>query len=199
MRLGMLGDYPMELDTDVVPADQQEASFMDKVREFKRKADEMWNLFTRLRAKRDLAYSTPETRASYDRVMGRAERIIAKVEEYVPQAQAIISTVGSMFGAFGMDRREALGQLGIPMLAIFGIGALITTMTVWISDAYVELQKLEAVQRFIDQGMTPTEATEAARGKGDGGLFDINIPPELIIGAGAAIVLLVMMNPPRGR
>jgi hypothetical protein len=162
----------MDLDVEnVVASDADELSFLDKVRQFKRKADEMFTVFSRLREKRDIAYSTPETRASYDRVMGNAEGLMSKVQDYVPQIDAVLSWGG---GLFGLSRNQTLGQLGIAPLLLFGIGALITTMTVWISDAWTEYQKLTAIEKYLGQGLSATEAGKLARGEaGAGWLTDI--------------------------
>lgn len=169
MRLSMLGQgFPMDLDTDVAAADAGEQSFLDKVKEFKRKADDAWNVYQKLREKRLIAYRTPEGRASYDKVMGRGEAIVGKVEEYVPQIDAVLSFAG---GLFGMNRKQTLGELGIAPLLLFGLGALITTMTVWISDAWIEYQKLAATERYLDQGLSASEAGKLARGESAGGII----------------------------
>lgn len=187
MRLSMLGQgFPMDLDvTGVTPADAEEKSFLDKVKEFKRKADEMFSVFSRLREKRDVAYATPETRESYDRVMGRAEGLIGKVEEYVPQIDSVLSFAG---GLFGMNRQQALGELGIAWLLIFGIGALITTMTVWISDAWTEYNKLNSIEKFMNQGASPTEAGKLARGESGPGFLTGVLGGGL--GGGVALALI---------
>lgn len=169
----MLGEgFPMDLDVEnVVASDADELSFLDKVRAFKAKADEMFTVFSRLREKRDIAYSTPETRASYDRVMGRAEGLMSNVQDYVPQIDSVLSFAG---GLFGLNRNQTLGQLGIAPLLLFGIGALITTMTVWIADAWTEYQKLSSIEKYLDQGLSASEAGKLARGEaGTGWLTDV--------------------------
>lgn len=169
----MLGEgFPMDLDVEsVVASDADELSFLEKVKQFKRKADEMFTVFSRLREKRDIAYATPETRASYDRVMGQADSLMGKVQDYVPQIDSVLSFAG---GLFGLNRNQTLGQLGIAPLLLFGIGALITTMTVWISDAWTEYQKLTAIEKYLDQGLSAGEAGKLARGEaGTGWLTDV--------------------------
>ena len=201
MRLSMLGQgFPMDLDTNVTAADAGEQSFLDKVRTFKRKADDAWDVFQKLRDKRQVAYRTPEGRARYDKIMGRGEAIVGKVEEYVPQIDAVLSFAG---GLFGLDRKQTLGQLGIGPLLVLGIGSLITIMTVWISDAWVEFQQLAATERYLDQGLSAAEAGKLARGEtGAGFLTDIlgggiGGGVALALVAGGAIFLLLQQGPRR--
>lgn len=171
MRLNMLGEgFPMDLDTDVVPSDAEEASFLDKVKEFKRKADDVFTVYKRLETQRDVAYSDPELRVSYDRVMGRADNIFGQVREYVPQIDSVLSWAG---GLFGLNRQQTLGQLGIAQFLVLGIGALITIMTVWLTDAWTESKKLDAAAKYIDQGLSATEAAKLARGEVGGFLTGI--------------------------
>lgn len=171
MRLGMLGEgFPMDLDTDVVPSDAEEAGFLDKVKEFKRKADEMFSVYKRLEAQRDVAYSDPALRASYDNVMGRGDGIIGRVQEYVPQIDAVLSWAG---GLFGLSSKQTLGALGIAQFLVLGIGALVTIMTVWITDAWTESKKLDAAKGYIDSGLSATEAAKLARGESGGFLTGV--------------------------
>jgi hypothetical protein len=192
----MLGEgFPMDLDvTNVAPSTGEEASFLDKVKEFKRRADELFSVYKRLEAQRDVAYATPETRASYDRVMGRADNIIGKVQEYVPQIDEVFSFAGALFG---MNRQQTLGQLGIAQFLVLGLGALITIMTVWISDAWTESKKLDAAKAYIDQGLSASEAAKLARGEVGGGFLTgvlgggIGGGVALALVAGGAIFLLM--------
>lgn len=170
MNLNMLGEgFPMDLDVEsVVASDADEQSLLDRVKEFKRKADEMFGVYKRLEAQRDVAYSTPEGRASYDRVMNRGDGIIGKVQDYVPQIDAVFSWAG---GLFGLDRSQTLGALGAWGFLVMGIASLIGVMTVWISDAWTESKKLDAAAKYIDQGLSADEAARLARGESGGGII----------------------------
>lgn len=48
------------------------------------------------------------------------------------------------------------------------IATAVAVIVSWISDAYVEVEQLEAVKELIDRGVTPTEAWRLVREKEKG-------------------------------
>lgn len=178
------GGFPFEMPDPAAqsPETAQEATFWEQVKTFKAKADEFWRTYKALEARRDLAYSTPQTRASYDRIMNAARPIIMKIES---GAAAVGKAVGWVTGIFSDIPTNQLGALQfVPVALITGAIAL---MVGWLADAKVELAKLESMRELVDQGASPAEAAEAVR-SGEG-TFLTQLGGEL--GQGLAVAALI--------
>lgn len=194
----------------VAPATSEERSFWGEVERFKTKADEAYNLWQKLRAKRQAAASNPKLQAEYDEVMGQAENITAKVSDVervvASVKEGIGGTITGLFGLEGIDmaKREArsyLGDLGLPQLLIIGVAAAIAWIGSWLADAYIVDRKLTAVERLTAQGIPIDEAGKIISDKPDGGPLDIlagRVGTGIAIAGLAAVVLYFFFEKKRG-
>ena len=176
-----VNEFPMDIPEpyEQVPETTEEKSFWDTVAEFKRKADEFWTSYKRLEELEPVAMSTPATRESYNRVMYSGQNITGNIENAADRIQAAIS-----WGAMSGIQPKQLGGLGVWPIAI--IAAAIAAVTMWLSDAGVEIYKLENMKAMIGEGMTPTAAKDLV---GTGGGFGESFGAELGKAAGFAAVI----------
>jgi hypothetical protein len=164
-------------DPPAVITDSDEQSFWGEVEKFKRKADEAYTLWQKLRAKRQAAASNPGLQAEYDDVMNEAENITAKVsdvERVTAQIKGgVYETITSWFGLEGLNTaKQQLGQLGfLPVIAIALVTAAIAWLGTWIVKGNIIDRKLTAVESLIGQGVSARDAGALVEEKGDPGVF----------------------------
>lgn len=175
--------FPMDIPDpyEQAPATSEEKSFWDTVAQFKRKADEFWSTYKRLEELEPVAMSTAATRDSYNKVMYSGQNITGNIENAADRIQAAIS-----WGAMSGIEPKQLGGLGIWPIAI--IAAAIAAMSMWLTDAGVEVYKLENMKAMIGKGMSPTAARDVVQSGGGGG-FGTAFGTELGKAAGFAAVV----------
>ena len=194
-------------DAPNVPLDSQERTFWGEVDKFKRKADEAYQLWQRLRDKRAAAVTNPALQAEYDDVMAQGESIGAKISDVERVTAQIREGIGeritSWFGLEGYNHAgRQLGQLGfIQFAAIALVTAAIAWIGSWIGKAYIVDRKLDAVQGMINAGVSPREAGAIVEEKGDPGalaLFAGNLGTGVAVAGVAALVLWFFLEKKRG-
>ena len=190
-----------------VPLDSSEKEFWNKVEHFRGKADEAYSLWQTLRAKRQAAATNPELLAEWNKSIGEAEDLQAKisdVERVAAQAkEGILSTVKGWVGLEGIQTvQRNLGQVGIiQYVAYIAISAAITWISSWIADAYVVDRKLTAVENLTAQGMSPQDAGDLIADKGAPGTLDIfagNLGTGIAAVAGVGLLLYFFFEKKRG-
>ena len=160
------------------PMDAENADFWTKVDQFKRKADEAYTLWQKLRAKRQAALTNPALKAEYDAVMGEAENLAARASDVERAAatvkQGFVETVKSWLPGFSgaefyRNARED-GQLGfIQVIAVAAVMAAIAWVGTWIVKGNIVDRKLTAVENLIDKGVSPGQAGALIEERGDPG------------------------------
>lgn len=160
-----------------VPMTSDDRTFWGEVANFKRKATEAMALWNRLREKRAAAVTDPKLQAEYDAVMAEAEGITAKIAEIERVANSALNTIGekvsSWFG-LGVYRQLAhqAGQLGfVQVAAIALVTAAIAWISSWIGKGYIVDRKLDAVEKLVAEGVSPTDAGKLIAEKGAPGLL----------------------------
>lgn len=201
MNLSQIPDAP------TAPMDTDERTFWAEVERFKGKADEAYNLWQKLRAKRQAAASNPALQAEYDDVMASGENIATKMSdvERVTNAakQGVYETVTGWFGLEGLNNMKSqLGQLGfIYVAAIALVSAALAWLGTWIVKGNIMDRKLTAVENLIAGGVTPAEAGALIEEKGDPGPFAAlfgNIGTGIAIAGIGAMLLYFFMEKKRG-
>lgn len=194
-------------DAPDVPLDSQERTFWGEVDKFKRKADEAYTLWQRLRAKRAAAVTNAGLQAEYDDVMAQGEDIGAKISDVERMTAQVREGIGeritSWFGLEGVNHAgRQLGQLGfVQFAAIALVTAAIAWIGSWIGKAYIIDRKLDAVQGMIADGVSPREAGAIVEEKGDPGalaLFAGNLGTGVAVAGVAALVLWFFLEKKRG-
>lgn len=175
-------EIPVDIPQGQPPNTQEEAGFWDSVNRFKRKADEFWSAYKRLESLEPIAMQSADTAASYNRVMGSGQSITENIEDTADRIREAVSW-GAMSGI--QVNPGQLGALGLLPVAI--IAAAIAAMGIWLSDAYVEIRKLESIKTMIGEGTDPKTAGDIVRG--DGGGFGGAFGSELGKAAGFAAIV----------
>lgn len=183
MNIGqIIGGISTASIPDAPPAaemDASDADFWGKVDEFKRKADEAYTLFQRLRDKKIAAMGDPNLRREYDDVMGEANEIQDKISDVERMALGVREGAGGIIkGWFGLEgynhAMRQLGQLGfVQVLAVGAVAAAIAWVGTWVSKAYILDRKLTAVENLHAQGVPISEAGKIITERGDPGPLDI--------------------------
>lgn len=194
-------------DAPDVPLDSQERTFWGEVEKFKRKADEAYTLWQRLRTKRQAAVTNAALQAEYDDVMAQGENIGAKISDVERMTAQVREGVGeritSWFGLEGYNHAgRQLGQLGfVQFAAIALVTAAIAWIGSWVGKAYIVDRKLDAVQGMIADGVDPRQAGAIVEEKGDPGMlamFAGNLGTGVALAGAAALVLYFFMEKKRG-
>lgn len=192
------------------PMDSDEKTFWNEVDKFKVKADEAYQLWQKLRAKRQAAVTNPELQKEFDDVMGQAESIQAKASDVEKVAQqvreGIAGTITSWLPDFSLEgvyrQQRAQGNLGfLPVLAVAAVSAAIAWISTWISKAYIVDRKLESVEKLTAQGVDPRVAGGLVADKSEPGFLSSlggNLGTGLALAAGAAVVLYFFFEKKRG-
>lgn len=175
MNIGDLWDFgitddpfPMDIPDPLAqqPATSEESSWWNSVQKFKEKADEFWSAYKRLEALEPVAMQTPDTARSYNNVMSGGDTITSNIEGVADTIKAAAGWAGGFFGVENI-RQAQLGSLGLLPVAI--IVAAISAMGIWLTDAYVEISKLEAIKELTAGGTPVGQAAELVRAGGGGG------------------------------
>ncbi len=195
---------------DVPPpgtVEPDEREFWAEVDKFKAKADEAFQLWQRLRAKRQAAQSNPALNAEYTDVMEQGENITTKISDVERAAAAVrkglADTITGWFGLEGYQHAaRQLGQLGvIQFAAIALITAAVAWLGSWVVKGNIIDRKLTAVENLHAQGVSISDAGDIIAEKGDPGpltaLFG-NIGTGVAVAGVAALVLYFFMEKKRG-
>ncbi len=184
-----------------------EREFWAEVDKFKAKADEAFQLWQRLRAKRQAAQSNPELNAEYDDVMQQGENITTKISDVERAAAAVrkglADTITGWFGLEGYHHAaRQLGQLGvIQFAAIALITAAVAWLGSWVVKGNIIDRKLTAVENLHAQGVSISDAGDIIAEKGDPGplqaLFG-NIGTGIAVAGVVGLVLYFFMEKKRG-
>jgi len=208
MNLGqILGTGAGITDAPNIPMDTDERTFWAEVEKFKRKADDAYTLWQKLRAKRQAAASNPALNAEYNDVMNEGESIATKmsdVERVTAQVkQGMLETIGGWVGLEGVNQiKNHLGQLGfIQLAAIALVTGAIAWLGSWIVKGNIVDRKLTAVENMVAGGVSPAEAGALIAEKGDPGPLDAlfgNLGTGIAIAGGIAMLLYFFMEKKRG-
>lgn len=164
------------------PETSDEAKFWNEVDKFKAKANEAYELWQELRAKRQAAASNPQLSAEYADVMDKAEDMTAKVSDVEKAVAAVRSGVaGTITGWFGLEGfrngQRALGEhlhgLGFAPVIIAVVAAAVAWIGSWVAEAYVVNRKLDAVESLTAQGVPYSEAGQIIVDQGPPGALEI--------------------------
>jgi hypothetical protein len=194
-------------DAPNVPLDSQERTFWGEVDKFKRKADEAYTLWQKLRARRQYAATNPTIEAEYNDVINQGEDIGAKISDVERMTAQVKEGVGdrisSWFGLEGMRHAQnQLGQVGfIQFAAIALVTGAIAWISSWIGKAYIVDRKLDSVENMIASGVDPREAGALVEEKGDPGAFALfagNLGTGVAVAGVAAMLLYFFFEKKRG-
>jgi len=178
----------------------EDAEFWSKVDEFKGKADEFYTEWQRLRGMRQAAARDPEALAEWNRLMGQADGVQAKVSDVEQAIQDAKAWAGSLFGYNGAQMRNGMGDLGAWFVVALIAGA-IAWLGTWLTDAYLLDRKLTYQENLINQGISPERAAATARDETNGGFFPAfgeGIGKGLILAAAVGLGLWFMLEKKRG-
>lgn len=180
----MIGQWGSGGATDYIPEPPADAAmtaddrtFWGEVAKFKQKASEAMALWARLREKRAAAVTDPKLQAEYETVMAEAEGITGKIAEIERVANGALATIGEKvtewfgLGAYRHLAHQA-GQLGfVQVAAIALVTAAIAWISSWIGKGYIVDRKLDAVEKLVAEGVSPTDAGKLIAEKGAPGFL----------------------------
>lgn len=190
-----------------IPMDSDERTFWAEVERFKRKADDAYTLWQKLRAKRQAAASNASLNAEYNDVMNEGENIASKmsdIERVTNQVkQGMLETVGGWFGLEGVNHLKGqLGQLGFVYLAAIAlVSAAVAWLGSWIVKGQIIDRKLSAVENLIAGGVSPAQAGALIEEKGDPGPLDAlfgNLGTGIAVAGVIGMLLYFFMEKKRG-
>ncbi len=180
--------------------DPANAELWTKVDEFKSKADEFYNEWQRLRGMRQAAARDPEALKEWNRLMGQADGVAAKVSDVEKAVNQAKSWGLSVFGLNGL--RDSLGELGAVQFVVALVIGAIAWLGTWLADAYQLDRKLTYQEELIAQGISPERAAETASGEATGGGFvsqlGQGIGKGLAIAAAAGLLFYFLLEKKRG-
>lgn len=208
MNLGaIVGTGAGITDAPDIPMDTDERTFWAEVEKFKRKADEAYTLWQKLRAKRQAAATNAALNAEYNDVMNEGEKIATKmsdVERVTSQVkQGMLETIGGWIGLEGVnDLKREVGQLGfIQLAAVALVTAAIAWLGSWIVKGNIVDRKLTAVENMVASGVSPREAGALIEERGDPGPLNAlfgNLGTGVAVAGIVAMVLYFFMEKKRG-
>ncbi len=130
-----------------------------------RHATAAWGYLTR-QAPRALIDQVPELRTEYTTLVSRGSAARTAVSAVRTAVNAALHGVeGAYQSASGYVRSLlGMGDLGIVGLITVGaITAAVTALTYWVTSVVAFRQRVDAIQRLVHEGMTPTAAAAAVR------------------------------------
>lgn len=162
-------------------------TWSDAVADLKAKAAQFMQLFTRLKSIQSQTNLSESERARVDSIVRRGELVKSTVGALVKGIDGIANVLPRNLLS-GVARSGGLGI--IPLLPIAAIAAAIAVMAAWISDAIVELERLELAEKVRQGGGDPATVLGSGRA--------INW---VLIGGGVLVVAgaLYFINKPKGR
>lgn len=178
--------------------DPENAELWSRVDEFKAKADEFYTEWQRLRGMRQAAARDPEALKEWNRLMGQADGVAAKVSDVEQAVNAAKSWGLSVFGLEGM--RDGLGALGAVQFVIALVVGAIAWLGTWLADAYQLDRKLTYQEELISQGISPERAALTATER-EGDFFSSlgsGIGTGVAIAAGVGLLLYFFLEKKRG-
>lgn len=143
-------------------------SLWDKVAELKEKAAEFTRVFGRLEELKSIAYADPAAKSKWDSLMGAAHAVMKKVRAVTGWIDSVYGSITNLFGVDITDSELEDNTLGLAFIPIAVILGALAAITAWLSNAYVQLKELEAVEALIKQNVAPTDAYKLVRGEQGG-------------------------------
>lgn len=141
--------------------------WVQEVERLKEKAAEFMGVFGRMEQLEPVARTDSSAAIRWDNLMGAA----VAIRDRIAYLTGLIDSVFNWFSSNGSEPPQTvqgLGQLGVLWLPVAVIAAAVAVIVSWISDAYIEVEQLEAVKELIDRGVTPAEAWRLVREKEKG-------------------------------
>jgi hypothetical protein len=130
----------------------------ETVADLKEKAAEFMALFTRLKAIQSNPNLSPVERSRVDAIVRRGEVVKTTVATLAKSIDGIANVLPRNLLS-GVVKSGGLGIL--PLIPIAAIAAAIAVMTAWISDAVVELERLELAEKVRSDGGDPAAVMNA--------------------------------------
>lgn len=149
------GNVHVPSSAEGIANDPDNATLWEKVDEFKGKADEFYNVWQTLRAKRQLAARDPQALKEWNDLMGEAEGVTAKVSDVEFAVNQAKSWAGSFFGVDNV--RGSLGELGLLPFVIALVAGAIAWLGSWLTKAYMLDSKLDTIENLASQGYSTSE------------------------------------------
>lgn len=136
--------------------------WVQEVERLKEKAAEFMGLFGRMEQLESIARTDSSAAIRWDSLMSTA----VTIRDRISYMTGLIDRVFEWFSSNGSEPPQTvqgLGQLGLLWVPIAAVGAVIAVIVAWTTDAYVEVEKLEAAKELIDRGVSPAEAWRLVR------------------------------------
>lgn len=136
--------------------------WMAEVDRLKEKAAEFMNVWGRLQALEPVAMTDSAAAVRHQSLMERG----AAIRDRISYLTSMVDKVFDWFASNGSEPPDTvaglqgLGLLWVPAAVVAGAVALVVA---WLSDAYVEVSKLETAERLIAQNVPPSEAWRITR------------------------------------
>ncbi len=137
-----------------------EASYVENItREFDVKLDQFRQAYDWLLQNESVTEGDPTLASSFTSLMNRAELLdvpIQRAQEAIATLQETIDKSVAMF--------QGLNGLGVlPLLVAGAIVGAVSILGIWLSDAYVEINKIEERKALLEAGADPTVIARASR------------------------------------
>lgn len=126
-----------------------------------------WQYLTQ-QAPRSLIEQVPELRTEYATLVSRGSAARSAVSAVRGAVNAALQGVeGAYQSASGYVRSLlGLGDLGlVGLITVGAITAAVTALTYWVTSVVGFRQRVDAIQRLVHEGMTPTAAAAAVRAR----------------------------------
>lgn len=137
-------------------------AWVQEVERLKAKAAEFMGLFGRMEQLEPVARADPSASIRWDNLMG----VAVSIRDRISYLTGLIDNVFAWFSSNGSEPPQTVqgfGALGILWVPVAVIAAAVAAIVAWSTDAYIEVEKLEAAQAFIAQGASPAEAWRLVR------------------------------------
>lgn len=151
----------------------QDVGYVDGIiNDFNAKLTEFERLVSWFREKRDIAKTNAVLNQEYNALMQRADLLdgtIQKAKDAINQLNNMVSNMTPDWLKNWLNNSNGDNLGLIPLLVAGAITGALAYLGVWITDAYIVGQKLEAQERAINAGADPTKTTTAIFGEPAGG------------------------------
>lgn len=135
---------------------------MATIEQLRAKMAEALRLRDRIRARAAVASKSPALQKQYKDILSRFDTVSSWAQRVTGVYDSAANAFRSLLSGVVIDSRQGVGVAPIIVGAsVVTIGAALTAVTAWVSDAYKVAAALDAQARMVEAGADPVAAANA--------------------------------------